>query len=85
MTDNELHERLFVLRDSFLNVMAHMGKSHDMTTIITSAMYAVLTVANGADNRDEALDFIQNVMNEAIAEAKVVSKGIPYMGPPGNA
>jgi hypothetical protein len=85
MTDSELQEELFALRDNFLKVMAAMGQQYDMTTIVTSALCAILTVANGADNRDEALDFIQNVMNEAIAEAKVVSKGIPYMGPPGNA
>lgn len=85
MTDSELHEELFVLRDSFLKVMAAMAQSHDMTTVITSALCAILTVANGANNRDEAFDFIQSTMNKAIAEAKTVSKGIPYMGPPGNA
>ena len=85
MIDSEFQEELLVLRDSFLKVMVAMGQSHDMTTVITSALCAVLTVANVAENRDKAFDFIQSTMNEAIAAAKTVSKGIPYMGPPGNA
>lgn len=85
MTDSELHEELFVLRDSFLKVMGAMSQSHDMTTIVTSALCAILVIANGSENRDESLDFIQNIVNEAIAEAKIPTRGIPYMGPPGNA
>ena len=85
MTDSELHEELFVLRDSFLKVMGAMSQSHDMTAIVTNALCAILTIANGAENRDESLDFIQNMVNEAIAEAKITTRGIPYMGPPGNA
>ena len=85
MIDNDLQQELFILRDSFLKVIGAMNQSHDMTMVITSALCAVLVIANGAENRDKSLEFIQNFVSDAIAEAKIPSNGIPYMGPPGNA